>query len=204
TEVQKDSELGVLATTTEYLSGFKTRVKSPRQQGTNVSTTTSFMAWDSPTTDYPVAVAAPEGAYTDILRDAFGKPLSITRRNASATTSVTRRYVYNSAQELCKTIEPETASTLMAYDAAGNLAWAAGGQSAPSTTSCDTAPVAQRTARTYDARNRLISLVFPDNRGNTAYSYTADGLPASVSTSVAGQDNVITSYPYNHRRLLTK
>ena len=204
TEVQKDSELGVLATTTEYLSGFKTRVKSPRQQGTNVSTTTSFMAWDSPTTDYPVAVAAPEGAYTDILRDAFGKPLSITRRNASATTSVTRRYVYNSAQELCKTIEPETASTLMAYDAAGNLAWTAGGQSAPSTTSCDTAPVAQRITRTYDARNRLVSLAFPDNRGNTAYAYTADGLPASVSTSVAGQDNVITSYTYNKRRLLTK
>lgn len=204
TQIQKDSEIGPLATTIEYLSGFKTRVKSARQQGTNISTTTSFMAWDSPIADYPVEIIAPEGIYTDILRDSFGKPLSITRSNASGTTTATRSYVYNTAQELCKTIEPETASTLMSYDGAGNLAWSAGGQSAPSTSSCGTAPVAHRTTRTYDARNRLTSLVFPDNRGNTVYSYTADGRPGTVSTSMAGEDTVITSYAYNARRILTE
>src|SRR5690606_5418874 len=77
TEVQQDSELGVLATTTEYLGGFKTRVKTPRQQGTSVSTTTAFMAWDKPTMDYPAAISAPEGVHIDIARDVFGKPLSI-------------------------------------------------------------------------------------------------------------------------------
>ena len=201
TATRQDSEIGVLATTTSYLAGFKTQVKTPRQQGTSVSTTTSFKAWDTPITDYPVAVAAPEGVYVDIERDAFGKPLSIKRGNATDTTSITRSLVYNPAQELCKTIEPETASTLMAYDAAGNLAWTAGGQAAPSTSSCDTAPVAERTTRSYDARNRVKSLVFPDNRGNTTYTYTPDGLVASVATNVAGQDNVITSYAYNTRRL---
>lgn len=201
TEVRQASEIGFLATTYEYLNGFKVRVQSPRQQGTNISTTTSFMAWDKPTTDYPVSIVAPEGAYVDIERDAFGKPSSIRRGNAADTISVTRSYVYNDAQELCKSIEPETASTLMAYDAAGNLAWTAGGQNAPSDSGCDTATVAARTTRTYDARNRLKSLVFPDNRGNTTYSYTADGLAATVATSVEGEDNVITSYVYNKRRL---
>lgn len=201
---EQDSEIGVLATTTEYLPDFKIRVKGPRQQGTSIATTTSFTAWDAPTTDYPAAIAAPEGVYVDIARDAFGKPLSIKRRNATDSTSVTRSYVYNARQELCKTIEPETASTLMAYDNAGNLSWTAGGQNAPSTSSCDIAPVAERTTRTYDARNRVKSLVFPDNRGNTTYTYTPDGLAAIIATNVAGADNVITSYTYNKRRLPTK
>src|SRR5690606_17212913 len=81
------------------------------------------------------------------------------------------------------------------------LAWTAGGQDAPSTSACDTAPVAGRTTRSYDARNRVKSLVFPDNRGNTIYTYTPDGLLASVATNAAGADNVITSYVYNKRRL---
>jgi len=39
-----------------------------------------------------------------------------------------RRYVYDANQQLCKVIEPESGSTVMAYDAAGNLAWSASGQ----------------------------------------------------------------------------
>ena len=204
TAVKQDSEIGLLATTTQYQPGFKTEVQNPRQQGTGVKTTTAYQVWDTPTTDYPVAIAAPEGSYTDIVRDAFGKPLSLKRRNAGDSMAITRSFVYNAAQELCKTIEPETASTLMVYDNAGNLAWTASGQDAPSTGSCDTAPVAERTTRSYDARNRVKALVFPDNRGNTTYTYTPDGLLASIQTSDAGADVVTTTYAYNKRRLPTQ
>ncbi|WP_268989338.1 NBR1-Ig-like domain-containing protein, partial [Xanthomonas vasicola] len=48
-----------------------------------------------------------------------------------------RSYVYDANQQLCKVIEPESGSTVMAYDAAGNLAWSASGLDLPSTTSCD-------------------------------------------------------------------
>lgn len=73
--VQQDSELGVLNTQIDYLSDFKRRTTDARS---NV-TTEQFMAWDSPTFDWPVQIDAPEAQRTTITRDAFGKPLSITR-----------------------------------------------------------------------------------------------------------------------------
>ena len=73
--MRQDSELGVLTTTREYLSGFRTRVTNPRQ----FQTTTSFQIFDSPSEDLPVLIEAPEGVRTAIDRDPFGKPRSITR-----------------------------------------------------------------------------------------------------------------------------
>ncbi|WP_082443531.1 MULTISPECIES: RHS repeat domain-containing protein [Stenotrophomonas] len=198
----QDSELGVLTTTIEYLAGFKTRTTNPRGQ----QTTTSYMAWGQPTTDYPVAVEQPGGVYTDVARDVFGKPTAITQRNAASSVSVTRRYVYDAYQQLCKSIEPETGSTVMAYDNAGNLSWSASGQALPSASSCDTASVAgsQKVSRSYDARNRLTTLTFPDGNGNQNWTYMADGLPDTVTTwNEGGSTTVSNSYVYNRRRLLT-
>jgi hypothetical protein len=75
TSVKQDSELGVLTTTTAYLSGFKRRVTDARGN----ATTEQFMAWDTPTYDLPVRIDAPESQTTTIARDIFGKPASITR-----------------------------------------------------------------------------------------------------------------------------
>lgn len=73
--VNQDSEIGTLTTSSQYLSDFRTKVINPRGN----ANTTSYLTWDVPTTDYPVTIIHPEGAQTDIARDAFGKPLSITR-----------------------------------------------------------------------------------------------------------------------------
>jgi len=146
------------------------------------------------------------GVNTDIARDVFGKPTAITQRNAASTQSVTRRYVYDAYQQLCKTIEPETGSTVMAYDNVGNLTWSASGLALPSAGSCDTASVggSQKISRSYDARNRLATLAFPDGNGNQTWNYTPDGLPFNVTTSNnAGSSTVTNSYTYNRRRLLT-
>lgn len=75
TQVTEDSELGPLTTTTEYLSGAQTRVTSPR----HYQTTTGYFFLDEPRYDQPVWIVAPEGARTDIVRDVFGKPTSVTR-----------------------------------------------------------------------------------------------------------------------------
>lgn len=201
--VSQDSELGsALVTLTEYLSGHRVRTTSPR----GFATLTSYKAYDQPTYDWPVSIAHPEGAYTSIVRDAFGKPVSITRRNSNSSLSVTRSYVYDANQQLCKAVEPETGATLMSYDGAGNLSWSASGQNFPSSTSCDTASVAsnQKITRTYDARNRLETLAFPDGRGNQTWSYTPDGLPSQITTNNSnGGDTVVNAYTYNRRRLLT-
>lgn len=206
TSVSQDSELAapnnLLTTTTQYLAGFKTQVTSPKGQ----VTTTSYQTFDQPSYDWPVAITHPEGALTDITRDVYGKVLTITRRNAGNTAWQRRYYVYNTAQELCKSTETETGTTAYGYDGAGNLIWSAAGLSWSPPGPCEHTKegvVARRVDRTYDARNRVKTLVFPDGRGNTTNTYTPDGLLATTVMDNDGTNVVTTTYGYNRRRLLT-
>jgi YD repeat-containing protein len=204
TAVSQDSEHGVLTTLTEYLANHRTRVTNPR----GFQSVTSYQVFGSPSLDRPMSIQHPEGAFTDITRDIFGKPLSLTRRNADSSLSVTRRYVYQLDQQLCKTIEPETGISIMGYDNAGNLVRSAAGLAGlGDITQCNAADAwasGRMVQRTYDARNRLTNLYFPDGRGNQSWSYTKDGLPSQVITYNASSsgDAVTNSYSYNRRRLL--
>jgi len=74
--VKQDSDAAaVLTTSTSYLSGFQTQITNPR----GYNATTSYQLFDAPSTEAPVSISAPEGVSTTIVRDVFGKPLSITR-----------------------------------------------------------------------------------------------------------------------------
>ncbi len=189
TSVSQDSEQGLLTTVTDYLTGFLTRVTNPR----GFQIVTKYLTYDQPTTDWPLTINAPNSLSTIIVRDPFGKPLSLTRGG------ITRSYSYNAKQELCSSVEPETGTTLYSYDDAGNLASSAAGLAA--STACGTANT-RTVSRSYDARNRLSALSFPDGNGNQSWTYTNDGLPATVSTSNGG-NTVSNGYSYNKRRLLT-
>jgi RHS repeat-associated protein len=201
TQVQQDSELGTLTTTTAYQSGFVTKVTDPR----GYVTTTSYQAYGEPTTDYPDSITAPAGQLTVIMRDAFGKPRSITRTGtASGSAQLTRSYVYDANQQLCKRIDPESGATAFGYDGAGNVVWSAAGLNLPNAGSCDAGTAAassRRVNRTYDTRNRPATLSFPDGYGDQTWTYTPDGLPAQVTTAGSGQ-NVVNTYTYDKRRLL--
>ena len=189
--------MGLLTTTTVYETGFQTRVTSPKTE----QTLTRYLAWDQPTTDFPVHISHPEGAYTHITRDVFGKPTVLRRSNSTSPTggtlAVDRLYSYNAHQELCRSVEPETGATLMGYDAAGNLSWSAAGL--PAGTACHptgTTPTisARRVDRTYDARSRLKTLSFPvdingNGNGDQAWSYYPDGKPQQISTWNIGVEN---------------
>lgn len=209
TEVKQDSEHGLLTTLTEYLAGFKTRTTNPR----GVKTVTSFQAFDQPTFAAPVAYDMapdlPERSITHVERDVFGKPRLIRKRNGSGSLQVDRHYVYDNYQQLCKAVEPETSATIMDYDGAGNLQWSATGlHSLMSTTGCDTIAgrdSGRKVSRSYDARNRLSSLQFPDGKGNQAWEYWPDGLPYKITThnDGVGVGVVENTYAYNNRRLLT-
>ncbi|UHQ23253.1 hypothetical protein LVB77_00635 [Lysobacter sp. 5GHs7-4] len=79
-KVQQDSELGApVTTTTEYLTGGDIKVVNPRGKVTR----TRYAAWDQPTTDYPIEIFHPEGAFTQIVRDAMLRPIQ-TRRTEVA------------------------------------------------------------------------------------------------------------------------
>jgi hypothetical protein len=107
---EQDSELGVLETTTEYLSGLQVRTTNPRGHATTVG----FMAWDAPGYDLPLWSVQPEGKVIELMRHPqFGWPLQLTQRNAAGTLQATRRYVYDAGGLPCKTIEPETGATVM-------------------------------------------------------------------------------------------
>lgn len=205
TQVEQDSELGPLVTRTEYLPSFQIRTTSPK----GAQTTTSFMAYDHPTTDWPVAITHPEGVHTDIVRDTFGKPLQLRRRNADGTVALTRQYVYGDLQRLCKTIEPETGATVLGYDEAGNLDWSASGMSLTDPTNCNQSEAyasGRRVQRSYDAMNRLVGLAFPDGNGDQNWAYWPDGLVKQIVTNntVGGASVTATNtYDYNKRRLLT-
>lgn len=204
--VTQDSEQGPLTTTTAYLTdaaGVFTLARNPR----GAETRTWYQMFDRPSFDRPVRISHPEGAITGISRDAFGKPLSITRSNADGSLQVARSYAYNSNQELCRSLEPETGATLTGYDGAGNVAWSAAGLAA--TAGCESdgsspAVAARRVDRSYDARNRLRTMTFPDSNGNQTWGYTPDGKVSQITTrNDAGSSEVVNSYSYNKRRLVT-
>jgi len=203
TSVSADSEQGPLTTITQYLTGNQTLTTNPRSQ----STRTGYQVFDQPGYDAPVWIQHPENAFTDIARDVFGKPKSITRRNGDSTQSVTRSYVYDGYEQLCKTIEPETGATVSQYDGAGNVAWTASGLPLGNNASCDTQAAydsGRRADRTYDLRNRVKTLSFPDGSGNQVWTYTNDGKPSRVVTqSEGGVNETVNTYAYNKRGLLT-
>jgi RHS repeat-associated protein len=191
--VQASSELGVLSTVNYFDPGFQARQINPRGH----TTTTGYTAWDRPEQASISSIAAPEGVSVSISRDVFGKPLSITRAGAGA--SVTRSYVYDANQLLCKTIEPETGATIQVLDAANNVTWRASGQTFTSTGICNTANVSApaKTSFSYDTRNRLLSTSFGDASPAITRTYTNDGLLASINSNAANW-----SYSYNKLRLL--
>ena len=139
--LEADSGKGVRVTTTEYLSGFRSRVTNPR----NKITTNILWALDEPdkaqlagTTALLASATATGDVNVAITRNVLGNPTSIRRWGTinGVSADVTRRYVYDSGQRLCKTLEPEVVATMQGYDPAGNVAWRAPGVNL-STDSCE-------------------------------------------------------------------
>jgi RHS repeat-associated protein len=211
TEQDAEAAVGVLQTHTFYEPGFIKRVRNPRGK----DTTYAFQAFDTPTDSAPVQILQPGGVLTTIVRDDFGKPASIRRSGeflagpTAVKLSATRNYIYDGHERLCKRVDPESAATHFAYDASENIAWTLPG-SASTDLSCDDFSQglpADRIARTYDARNRLLSIDYPGTTIDVGFSYTADGL---LETATTGQWNPSDpsshydwDYTYNKRRLPT-
>lgn len=221
TSRQQDSEHGVLTTTMAYLSGFRRMTTDARGH----QTTESFWAQGGPSYDHPSLIERPEGQTTEIERNVLGATVRISR--ASPDRTIHRRWVYDANQRLCLATEPETGATVSEWDAAGNLAWEARGvpvaldlDGNPLAVACNRAMAAEtlRVQRTYDVRNRLTRVHYPDgSTPSERYEYDAKGKLASatrallVSSAVDVWEapNVIRnegtwSYQYNLRGMITR
>jgi len=192
---EADSEHGPLRSTVWYNPSAFQKVQT---DALNHATTYAFQVFDQPSEDAITNIRAPEEVTIAIDRDLFGKTKSITRSGRGK--SLTRSYNYDQHHRLVRTIEPETGATLLGYDAASNVVCRATGRSLLSATACDEAnvPLAKRTRFDYDVRNRLTTTAYGDGSPAIGRSYTADGLPETVSS--AGS---VWAYEYNNRRLNT-
>jgi YD repeat-containing protein len=201
TQVQQDSELGVLTTHMAYGAGASQTATDPKG---NV-TTTHYQVFDEPSYDTVIRVDAPTGIIQTIARDVYGNPQSITQ-SGPGTNPVTKKFFYDSYYRLCRTSEPESGSEVMAYDAANNLAWSAAGLSFADTDSCEQVqgqvPTAAKTMRTYDAMNRLKTIQPPADTQSTTYDYDKVGRMTSAVTNGVSGDSTWSS-TYNFRGLLT-
>ncbi|MCQ4165838.1 RHS repeat-associated core domain-containing protein [Tahibacter harae] len=194
------AETGTLLTSTTYQPGFKRRVVDARNQ----ATTTSFLAWDEPSYDYPTRVEGPEGLVVAIQRNIWGQTTRL-RRDATINgvpMSVNRVYSYDQHKRICRIAENETGSTIMDYDDAGNTRWVASGQPLNlSSTSCLRETVAEtaKNMRYYDLRNRLYGSTYPAGTEGVSHTYYPDGALWTISSAGA-----TWTYEYNNRRLLEK
>ena len=197
TQTQEDSELGTLTTTINYVSGAGEQVIDPKAY----PTTSYYQVFDEPAYKNPVVVYAPAGITQSINRDSYGNPHAITQYGTynSENDSVTKTLVYDGFYRLCRTTEPESGSTVMAYDAANNLAWSAQGLSI-SGSGCGQEQVAAaaQTLRTYDAMNRVQTITPPSGTQATTYTYDSLG---NFKTAVSGMATQV--FNYNTRNLLT-
>jgi len=196
-QTQKDSELGTLTTTTDYPGGASERVTDPRVK----VTTTYYQVFDEPAYKDPIQVNAPAGISQSITRDLYGNPTAITQSGSygAENDSVTKTLVYDGYHRLCRTTEPESGSTVMAYDGANNLQWSAQGLTIIGT-GCGQEQVttAIQTGRTYDPMNRVLSITPPGGTQNTVYTYYPQG---NLKTAVSGIATQV--FNYNFRNLLT-
>jgi len=195
-QARQDSELGVLTTSTAYLSGARQQVTDPKGK----VTTTSYQVFDQPSYNAVTKVQAPENLTQVITRDLYGNPLSIRQSGLYATQSVdvTKTLTYDSYHRLCRTSEPESGSAVMAYDNANNLAWSAEGLAITGTGCGQEQVTTGKTTRTYDAMNRLWELTPPAGTQGTVYTYDALGNPKTAESGIS-----TWSATYNKRGQLT-
>lgn len=197
--VTEDSESGLLVTRHQYLAGFKHRTINPRGH----ATTTSFLVYDEPDTSRPTLIQEPEGSTTKIHRGALGEPRQVQRYGtwAGQTLSMSRHYVYDGHQRVCKAVVAEEGATHFEYDAANNVIRTADGDHTFTGNACDPQNIAlsQKVRRTYDARNRLATITYPDGTSNATYTYFPDG----ALRSLVDGDTTWT-YEYDRRRNLTR
>ncbi|TCV91637.1 YD repeat-containing protein [Luteibacter rhizovicinus] len=182
------SELGDLVSHTAYLSGSRKQVTDPKG---NV-TTTAYQVFDQPSYDNVIRVDAPEGIVQTIDRDIYGNPRWIDQGGV-------RKYMYyDGYHRLCRTLEPESGSEVMDYDAANNLAWSASGLAITDggADGCGRGQVsaAAKTIRGYDVMNRVTSVVYPSGTDSSSFTYDVLGNPATATSG-------FTSWTFGRNKL---
>lgn len=175
---------------TEYLSGNQVYVTDAKGN----ATTTTFLSFGYPIYSNPVKIENADSADTLIQYNEFGQVLSISQG------AIVENRLYNSFQDLCRIVRPETGSSVYAYNTQGLNIWFAEGASG-SQYSCDesSVPASQRVLLTYDNLNQLSGINYPDQSPDKQLIYDQNGNQTKL---VSG--GVVWDYEYNALNLVEK
>jgi YD repeat-containing protein len=185
-----------LVTTTAYPGGARKEVTDPK----NNTTTTTYQVFDEPDLKNAVKVEAPEGVVQSITRNLYGEPTSIQQG------IYTKSMVYDAFHRVCRSIEPETKSTVTSYDAANNVVWSAKGLDIDATVvgcAYDHVLPSDMVSRTYDEMNRVKGVTYGDGvTPESDFQYTPTGKLLTESSGL-GATAVQWLFTYNKRDLST-
>ncbi|WP_430392069.1 hypothetical protein [Dyella sp. 20L07] len=188
-KIQQTAESGFLTTSTAYLSGATKQVTDPK----GYVTTTQYQIFDQPSYDAVTLVQAPEGVNQSIARDLYGNPTAIRQWGTANgySVDVTKYLYYDAYHRLCRTWEPESGSEVTAYDAANNVAWTASGLSIAGN-GCGQEQVADaaKITRTYDAMNRVKTLLPLSGTQSTVYTYDALGNVQQADSGISSWSGI--------------
>ncbi|HNP36943.1 MAG TPA: RHS repeat-associated core domain-containing protein [Woeseiaceae bacterium] len=173
-----------------YLYGNKVQLNNAR----GYITTTTYLAYGSPSTSAPVLIAQPEGVSTSMAYDIFGNMTSASQGG------ITQSNVYDAYKNLCKIVRPDSGNEAFLVDAIGQVSWTAHGSSVDSlTTSCDTTvTAADQTVNTYDNLGNLKLVNYGDSSPDITTTYNKNSLPLTMAAG-----SVVTTYGYNSANLLS-
>jgi YD repeat-containing protein len=197
-KTERDSELGRLIGTATYLQGAGIRRTDPK----GAATTTRYQVLDTPDHGGIIEVAAPEGVQQSIVRDAFGLPRQIAQYGAyeGSLLSQTRHYIYDEFRRLCRTIDPESQSSVVDYDAGNRPLWSAQGIAVRGM-DCgrDQVPAGAKTSMSYDTMNRVTAVTHADGSASSTFGYDAVGRVVQANSGITEW-----SYAYNALGLPTR
>ncbi|NQY63588.1 MAG: hypothetical protein HRT38_07590 [Alteromonadaceae bacterium] len=169
-----------------YLSGNRIEVTSPY----SAVTTTTYLAYGSPSASKPLTISSPENVTTTISYNLFGQIEDITQGG------ITEKHYYDENQMLCKTVRPDTGIVAFGYNTVRQLTWKAEAPSG-SSTSCDTAvQSSEKINISYNNQNTLASETYPDNLANRSYEYDENGQLVNL-TSGSGANAAVWTYDYD-------
>ncbi|WP_080760027.1 RHS repeat domain-containing protein [Alteromonas macleodii] len=158
------------------------------------TTTTSFLAYGSPEQSVATQISAPHGVITTLNYNIYGNLTSINQGG------LTEYRVYDTYQQLCKTVRNDIGRSAYVYDAIGQLSWTASGDSvSTSTTSCDSNVYnSEKTTLSYDNLGNVRKVEYGDGTSSKLFTYDKN---SNLKELVHG--DVTQNYDYNDLNLLT-
>ncbi|MFT4926247.1 MAG: RHS repeat-associated protein, partial [Phenylobacterium sp.] len=197
--VRSQTSSGGGTVTSSYLANNRIKVSSQVDSNQVNETTTTYLAYGTPSYQLVSLIQSPENVTTAIARNLYGNITSVTQSGYHGSTPVnqTEHRAYDSQQRLCQIARTDVGTTVMGHNSGGEMIWQALGQTAASHSICNgNVSDSQKLYFGYDNLGEKYT-VTGTNSPSVTYTLNKNGdLTHLVSGSVS------QTYAYNSARLL--